>query len=72
MHHPSAGHGGQQVVLVIKQPRAYLVVEPTLAVQEFEELRVRLASPEVKVTNLEVAPDYSSKVSTRPIQCHRS
>ena len=36
----------------------YLVVESALLVEEVEELGVRLASPEVEVTDLKVAPDW--------------
>ena len=36
-----------------------LVVEAALLVEEVEELRVCLAAPEVKVANLEIAPDYT-------------
>ena len=40
---------------------AYLVVETTFAIQVFEELHVSFTSPEVKVTDLEVAPDYEQR-----------
>ena len=43
---------------------AHLVVEPALAVEEVEELRVRLAPPEVHVRDLEVAPDCMRSVSS--------
>ena len=40
---------------------ANLVVETALAIQVFEELHVSFTSPEVKVTDLEVAPDYEQR-----------
>jgi hypothetical protein len=36
---------------------AYFVVKPALFVKKIEILGVRLAPPEVEVTNLKVAPD---------------
>lgn len=46
------------VAWIVEIDGANLVVETTLAIQVFEELHVSFTSPEVKVTDLEVAPDY--------------
>ena len=43
--------------------KTYLVVEPALGVEVFEKLAVRLAAPEVEVSDLEVTPDCVGKQS---------
>ena len=48
---PSKDNGSQNI---------YLIVEPAPLVQEFKERRVSLASPEIKVTDLEIAPDCTT------------
>ena len=45
--------------------RTYLVVETAFLVEEVEELGVRLTPPEVKVTDLEVTPDWGHIESRR-------
>ena len=42
----------------------YLIVEPAFLIQEVKERGVRLASPEVEVADLEIAPDCTA-VNTR-------
>jgi len=40
-----------------------LIVKSTLLVQKLDKLRVRLASPEIEVTDLKVAPKVATIVS---------
>lgn len=38
--------------------KAHLIIESTLLIEVFEEFGICLASPEVKISNLKVAPDW--------------
>ena len=61
MRRPSAEHGISMWSFERqRESDIYLIVEPAPLVQEFKERRVSLASPEIKVTDLEIAPDCTT------------
>lgn len=45
-------------MFVDDQMLAYFVVKSASFIQEVEKLGIRLSSPEIKVTNFEITPDW--------------
>ena len=72
VHHPNAIRVHQSMIPGCGD-RPYLIVEPALLVEPLEELRVRLAAPEIHVRDLEVRPDCEEEPLTKhPLQAHRT